>query len=329
MNRIETINAIVEQGFSGGEWCATNKIHGANYSFWQDDDDLRSAKRSGLMDGDGGGFYGSHTVYAKYSVTMRQMFHDFKSQFNFDYMVAYGELFGGSYPHPEVDRVPQASKVQDGVSYCPHNDFYMFDIAFYLEGKLLFYSSKTAVGYTAEKFGIPAANIMAKGTFKEMTALNPIFEDPLYKFFGLPKIEGNMSEGLVISPVDTKFFTGGSRVILKNKNPNFSEQKAKKERKPPKELDPEVAILLDEGFTYVSENRLRNVLSHGHDLSQKDFGKLMGLMAEDVFIAFSKDHGNELTCLEKKNKKLVNAALNREIAALIKPNWQNILDGNF
>jgi Rnl2 family RNA ligase len=239
MNRIETINAIIEQGFSGGEWCATNKIHGANYSFWQDDDELRSAKRSGLMDSDGGGFYGSHMVYAKYSVNMRQMFHYFKNQFNFDYMVVYGELFGGSYPHPEVDRSPGATKVQDGVFYCPHNDFYMFDIAFYLEGKLLFYSSKTAVGYTAEIFGIPAANILAKGSFEEMIALNPIFEDPLHEFFRLPKIEGNMSEGLVISPVDTKFFNGGSRVILKNKNPNFSEQKAKKERKPPKELTPD------------------------------------------------------------------------------------------
>jgi hypothetical protein len=28
MNRLETINAIIKQGFSGGEWCATNKVHG-------------------------------------------------------------------------------------------------------------------------------------------------------------------------------------------------------------------------------------------------------------------------------------------------------------
>ncbi len=329
LTRIETINAVIDQGFSGGEWCATNKIHGANFSFWHDSIELRAAKRSGILAVGGGGLYCSHVVYAKYSENIREMYQYFKTQFTFDSMVVYGELFGGLYTHPEVEKVKQATKIQKGVSYCPHNDFYMFDIAFYVDNTLLFYLSKKAVYFNGKKFGIPAAKIMHLGTFDEMISLNPIFEDPMYKFYNLPKIENNWSEGWVISPVDTKFFNGGSRVILKNKNPSFAERVAKKERKLPEELGVEVVDLLNQGFTYITENRLKNVLSHGHNIGQKDFGKLLSLLAVDAFEAFSKDCGEELAVLSNKNKKLVNKALNGEMARLIRPHFQNILDGNF
>lgn len=327
--REENINAIIEQGFSGGEWCASNKIHGANLSFWCDSTEVRAARRSGFLGKDGSGLYNSQTVFHNYSGTMRDMYNYFQAQFVFDAMVVYGELFGGSYPHPEVDRIKNASKVQDGVFYCPHNDFYMFDVAFYIKDVLIFFLSKTTIAFLGEKFDIPYLNIMYKGTFQEMLALNPIFEDPTYSKYNLPKIENNMSEGLVISPVDTKFFNGGSRVILKSKNPNFSENKDKKDKKWSENLSPEVADLINEGSTYITENRLKNVLSHGHSLKGSDFGKLLGALAEDVFQEFSKDFGNRLTELSKADKKYVNSSLNKEMANLIRKSFINILDGNF
>ncbi len=323
-----TIDYIIDQGFSGGEWCATNKIHGANYSFWYNGTDLQSAKRSGMM-GDGGNFYGSYNVYNKYINNVREMYYYLQKQLTFDTMVVYGELFGGDYPHKEVPKDHTATKVQDGIFYCPHNDFYMFDVALYTDDKLLLYLTKQGVKFAGYKFGFISFNDIRKGTFEEMIALDPIFEDMTYTKFNLPKIEDNMSEGWVIAPMETKFFNGDSRVILKNKNPNFSEKKAKKERKPLKDLSPEAMNLLNEGISYVTANRLKNVLSHGHDVGQKDFGKLMGLLIKDAFADFSKDFGKQLNMIEKKEVKRINKGLNFEASNLIRKQFQNIVDGNY
>lgn len=41
----------------------------------------------------------------------------------------YGELMGGVYPHKDLPRTDSATPpVQRGVYYCPHYDFYGFDI---------------------------------------------------------------------------------------------------------------------------------------------------------------------------------------------------------
>ncbi len=328
-NRQLTVDYIIEQGFSGGEWCATNKIHGANYSFWYNGEDLKPAKRSGLMEDAGGNFYGSYNVYNKYINNIREMYYYLQKQTVFDTMAVYGELFGGNYPHEEVPKDHTATKVQDGAFYCPHNDFYMFDVAIYAKDNLLFYLTKQGVKFAADKFDFISFNKIRKGTFEEMLALDPIFEDPTYTQFNLPKLEDNMSEGWVISPSETKFFSGGSRVILKNKNPKFDERKAKKERKPLKDLSPEASNLLSEGNTYITKNRLKNVLSHGHDIEQKDFGKLMGLLVKDAFIDFTKDFGKQLSMLEKKEVKRINKSLNFEASNLIREQFQNIIDGNY
>ena len=43
-------------------------------------------------------------------------------------MYIFGEIFGGKYPHPNVTPIKNATKVQEQVFYCPHNEFYAFDI---------------------------------------------------------------------------------------------------------------------------------------------------------------------------------------------------------
>lgn len=43
-----------------------------------------------------------------------------------EWLRIYGEIFGGSYPSKDVPAVKNASVVQRGIWYCPHNDFYAF-----------------------------------------------------------------------------------------------------------------------------------------------------------------------------------------------------------
>lgn len=327
--RIETINAIIQQGFSGGIWCATNKIHGANYQFKYDANELRCGKRSGLLGGDGGNFYGSYIVYNKYADKVKALYNHLKKYYNFDELMLYGELFGGCYPDKTVEKVSQAKKVQDDVWYCPHNDFYLFDIVLVVGDTLMYLDTEDVEKY-GKQFGFPHAEIMHSGTLEEMLALDPVFEDPMYKYYDLPKLDKpNKSEGWVIRPMITSFFHSGSRVILKNKNPAFSERKQKKERKVQKPLPPEAEDLLQEGLTYVTENRLRNVLSHGHDLTVKDFGKLIGLFSSDIYEAFVKDNRETIDSMEKVMFKKVTKQINQAVANLIRPNWLNIIDKNF
>ena len=45
-----------------------------------------------------------------------------------EHVFLYGELYGGQYPHPDVDPVPGLQAVQTGVYYSPHIEFCAFDL---------------------------------------------------------------------------------------------------------------------------------------------------------------------------------------------------------
>ena len=77
--------------------------------------------------------------------------------------------------------------------------------------------------------------------------------------------------------------------------------------------------MIEEGETYVTENRLANVVSHiGEVHFPKDFGKVMGLFSKDVLEDFLKEHGNLYTALEKSEQKLLNKELIKFCTALVK-----------
>jgi Rnl2 family RNA ligase len=150
--------------------------------------------------------------------------------------------------------------------------------------------------------------------------------------FGLPSLEDNVCEGVVLKPVDPCFFGNGSRCILKNKNEKFTEkQKVKKTKKQDLKLSEEAKRLYEEACTYVTENRLRNVVSHGLDLSdeKKAFGIIMKEMNKDVFDDFLKDHGDDFKKLEPSEQKKISKSLNKNVANLVRPHFRNILDGEF
>ena len=221
--RTKTIEEIKKHGYDVGTWVVTNKIHGANFSIWYDGEKGLCAKRTSFIEGKEN-FHNHQDVvvknYNKYFFVYEYFCDKYKTEkLNF---VMFGELFGGSYPHPDVKLDPHSSRIQKGVYYCPHNDFYVYDIK--VNNIFIPYDE---LEFVCKKYGFIYAKPLFKGSFEDCLKFNPVFEDTTYKIFGLPKIENNQSEGVVIRPLETKFFKNGSRCILKNKNPKFKEKTAK------------------------------------------------------------------------------------------------------
>jgi len=324
--RTKTVNYITETGNADGEWVSTLKIHGANYSIWTDGEEVRHAKRSGFIAGES--FFGDYNF--NYDENARQLRQYFKSfiDVSTDVVSIHGEIYGGLYDHPDVKRDKSAVRIQKDVQYRPDNDFIVFDIK--VDNRVLDHDLVTNL---CKKFKIPHVPVLARGSFWDLMKIDTEFIDPLPELLGLPPIEGNYAEGWVLKPVIPKFFGNGERIILKGKNSKMSER-SKKIKKPPKpviELSEEANRLKDELFMYLNENRLRNVLSHGEieQVTQKDFGRLMGLFAKDAFDDFLKDYQEDWDKLEKKEQVAIKKNMNRVAGDIIRPNFVNIIDNTF
>jgi Rnl2 family RNA ligase len=341
--RTKTIHYIEEYGYNSNniEWVVLNKVHGANFSITMESHDsyLFGKRTSFLNDND-------HNFCNYKNVFDNRMLNKLSAAYEYLLMstgltkgtVTFcGEIAGGDYPHPDVKKDVNAIKVQKGVYYAPFNFFYLFDIL--IDDKFISHNLVEKIGLM---FGFVYAEPLMKGTFAECLEYKNDIKDPIHKIFNLPeitegscykdtdKIIGTITEGLVIKPNQSLFFGNGSRVILKNKNEYFSEStKKKKTPRKPFEWSVEGAKIYSILSTYITENRLKNVLSHGHVIGQKDFGKLMGLMSKDTWNDFIKDHKDSFKCLEGKEQKRIKKSMNKWIADVIRPNFMNIIDGEF
>jgi len=332
--RSKTINYILRHPCSKEEWVALLKVHGANFSVWTNGKTVKTARRKAFLDSD--------ENFGSWQTVVGALKDSFIAAFEWMLMenlvekevVFWGELAGGDYPHPNVRKYAHAKKVQKGVFYAPWNFFYMFDIS--CDGKFLSYDVMTLIG---DFFNITYAKPLKRGSFTELLNYPNEFDDPLHLEFGLPtltsemiKDKKNTCEGIVLKPIKPAYFGNGNRVILKNKNDKFHENNGEKKNKVPKEKHKwsvNGAKLFTLLSTYVSENRLRNVLSHGLDVGQKDFGKLMKELNIDTWDDFMIDNGETFECLDVKEQKMIKSSLNKLTANLIRPNFQNIVDGEF
>jgi Rnl2 family RNA ligase len=86
-------------------WVVTEKIHGSNFSFITDGKDIRCAKRSALL-GSNEEFLNYQFILEKYRSNVLEAYKIVKQHSpDLEVMKIYGELFGGSYPHPDVPAI--------------------------------------------------------------------------------------------------------------------------------------------------------------------------------------------------------------------------------
>ena len=331
------MNQIYDMGFEKDEWVVSEKIHGANASFYLNDEGIRCGKRSGFLK-IGQRFFNWETVRDAYEDHLKLLYIVCEQVVQEEVdakkgkwdgvlnIILYGELFGGYYPHDTVEADPTAMKVQKGIYYAPWNDFYAFDLK--INGRFVHYNIFEEI---MSKIGFHYAKALYCGPLKECLAYSNEFPTKLPQKLGLPSIQDNICEGVVIKPAMPLFFNNGERVILKNKNDKFSE--VSKSKEPKKKLNLSLQEneldLYKEGIRYINENRLRNVLSKIGPVTDKMFGKVQGMFHQDVITDWRKDKEEELKDIDKKRVRVIEKNINNEVQNYVRSVFVDIIDGTF
>jgi Rnl2 family RNA ligase len=314
------IQAIIEQGLGDAEYVVQEKVHGANMSIMTDGVRMLAAKRTELI-ADGEDFYNWRSVVEGHRERVLQLHKEVSARYGTATTAIFGELFGGGYPHPDVPMDASAKLVQRGVYYCPHNDFYAFDI---LLDNGTFLDAETA-NALFERHGLRYAKTLFKGSLSECLAHPNAFKTTLPQEYGLPELEGNLCEGVVIRPVVPSFLRSGSRVLIKNKNEQWAENNRHIDKDilsrllhEGEELSEDASQLCEEMFRLITRNRLDNVISKiGEVNPRKDLGRLLGMFNKDVLSDFLKAHEGRYNALEKHESKEVTKFLNKHAGRLI------------
>lgn len=315
--RKEVLEQIIIHGYENETYIVQEKVHGANFSFFTNGTEVKIAKRSGFIEEDEI-FYNAPLISKKYHNQVIATYNDLKASIpNLEFITIYGELFGGNYNHEAVAKDKNAIKVQKGIDYAPFNDFYAFDIKWnnfqYLEVEV--------ANALFKKHHFFYAKTVFKGSLKEALQYPNTFNSYIPDWLGLPKLENNITEGVIIKPNKPLFFKNESRVILKNKNEKWSEKdKVKKVKNENLET-----VFTREGLliwttlqTYINTNRLYNVLSKEGQFHPKMMGKLIGLFSQDAQNDFIKENPNLFATIEKAEQRLIFKELNAKIIQLIK-----------
>jgi Rnl2 family RNA ligase len=106
-------------------WAASEKIHGANLCICTDGTEIAVAKRRAVLDA-GDAFFGYRRAIAPLVPAVRALFRRLGDA---AWVLVYGELFGGHYPHLRVAAIDGTEPVQTAIHYCPDVRFCAFDLA--------------------------------------------------------------------------------------------------------------------------------------------------------------------------------------------------------
>lgn len=322
--RQKFLDKIKEEGHSEEEFVVQEKIHGGSLTFCIDSEECKVAKRSNFIK-KGEKFFNYQKVRDLYLPKLRECFNYLKSKDgNIEDMAIYGELYGGVYPHSDVPK-SQDGKVQKEIYYSPDQDFIAFDIK--ING---IFQDVIKANVIFDLFNIPYAKTLFTGPLEECLKYPNSFQTTIPKEKGLPEIENNICEGVVIRPIKPIFMWSHERLILKNKNDKFSEkERPVKEPKIMPTLDQKVQEVLDKAILYINENRLKNVLSKIGTVSKEDFGKIIQSFTKDAIEDFMKDEREIFEMLEKTDQKLITKKIGEKAAKLLRNNFLNVVDGNF
>lgn len=304
------------------EWVVQEKVHGANTSFLCDGSEVGFAKRTSVLSDDEN-FYDFQSLLETYRPKVLSLFARIRELYPDVISISvFGEMFGGRYAHDGVPAVKGFTLIQKGVNYTPVHEFYGFDI-YVFEGDGGQYLSVDEVNALFEAEGFFYARTLMRGTLAECLKYPNAFQSKISQWLGLPDIDDNICEGVVIRPVMPQYLRNGSRVLIKSKNARFAEKKSVKKRNKlfsePVPYSNTLKSLLTEVEAYVNENRLNNVVSHiGEVAFPKDFGKVMGLFAKDILEDFLKEHGGKYSALDKCEQKSLNRELNKLATDFVK-----------
>lgn len=309
-------NKIVESGYGNNRYVVQEKVHGANFSFWLDGTTMKLGRRGGFLE-QGEPFFNSADMVARHAEKMLALYQVLKEkQPEMVYVAVFGELIGGAYPHPQVAAKPALKGVQKGLYYCPDIEFVGFDILIF-SGENKAFLGVEETNECLENANILFLETLFQGNLDDCLKYSNKFQTTLPRLlFGLPEIEDNICEGVVIKP-EIPAFIGSNRLIIKNKNERWTERGAI-----PKSVSTgdgssqEAQVILEQGFSMITENRLNNVISKIGDITKEKIGQLVTGFKEDVFAELALEEG--FSNLSKKEQGEIKRLIMKKAAAFVK-----------
>ncbi|MFY7788797.1 MAG: RNA ligase family protein, partial [Thermoflexibacteraceae bacterium] len=207
-------------------WVVTEKIHGANFSCWYENKQLRFAKRKEYLQWTDD-FFGFQLVVQQIEEKILALFEQLSIYYPAKRYTVYGELFGGVYPHPNVPPVEHLQAIQTGIYYSPNINFCAFDIAIEPDEEAdnkLYLPYQEALLYF-EQFDIFHAKPLFIGKLHEVMQFDIRIPSTIPAQLGLPLVSPNLIEGIVVKPYKALPASLPKRIIFKVKNPEFDESK--------------------------------------------------------------------------------------------------------
>ena len=267
---------FVEQVINSQEesYVLTEKIHGANLSFWCNNDEIKVASRNQWVDDD---FYSAGDVIAEVKEKIKAL------KFNCEFVI-WGELYGKG--------------VQRDVHYCDDKRFIVFEVM--INRSYLSVSDQKSFCLACDLNFVPVIYIGDHSVSGYLSA-ELDYESTVASENGFP---GEMGEGFVLRPQGPmKFNKAGKALALKIKHGKFVEKSRTKNSSKVEQVtvsDNDKA-LYEEFESYATEARVKNVMSHG-DYSKEDFGVICKNLHADIV---AESGLNLLWDSEKRMSKLV------------------------
>jgi len=298
--REKYLGILREYGFDKVKWLALEKIHGANFSFITDGKELQVASRKQIVDRT---FFRCGEVIDKYGDNVKDLKNIHYP--NAKQIQVYGELFGPG--------------MSGKIWYGTEREFMAFDIE--VDGVVQ--NTGDVAGLLAHCKIPKAPTVGLFDSLDDALACDPVFVskviDVLYpEHIGVSEYElgENDAEGLVLKPVDPLYLPNDSRVMVKHKHPDFAE-KLKRPKSKPSGLPNPWAPVAEQ---YVNQNRLDAVLSKEGELTNKDFGRIVALMCEDVMKDMIKDEDLSADWKKHNEYKLAGKGVSLAVAKFLKEN---------
>lgn len=284
------------------EWIITEKIHGANFAFYCDGQEVQVAKRTSFTDG---GFFRCQEVIDKHSPAIMKLYQHIKDMCyaDFEYIIVYGELYGQG--------------IQREFNY-GDKDFIGFDLWLKLDGdeEPTPVHKQHAFDFMVES-GIPVVPVIATAKGSEILSIDPNkFTDGIS--------ECGRTEGFVIEPVVPADDYRGNRIYFKWKTEEFAEMK--KTKKPPKtkeqkKLRPQAAEFFQTCRDMAVRNRLMNVVSHHGRTHISNFSTILMAFVDDILKDAEAPEG-----LWEDELRYIRRGLCGHCAGIIKANGQDVFE---
>lgn len=203
----------------GGPWVALEKLHGGQLVLASDGEAVHVGKRKAWLAADEP-FFGWQLIAAELGAGVRAIARASGA----GQTVLFGELIGGGYPHPDVAPVPGLSPVQTGIWYTPGLAWVAFDALVAAgdddPGELLAHRELEELAAAA---GVRTAPRVGRGTRAELEHIAIRFPTHVPAWFGLPPLDGNIAEGVVLKP-DGRC-APEDRPVVKRKIPEFDDER--------------------------------------------------------------------------------------------------------